>query len=47
MLRGSYSATLKGGASGVQAADGRTMGDDYSWSFTLEPYGVSLPIIAR
>jgi hypothetical protein len=35
-VSGSYKAVLKGGASGVQAEDGRTMGGDYTWTFTLD-----------
>jgi hypothetical protein len=44
---GKYTATLKGGPAGVQALDGRTMGGDYSWSFTLQPYKVALPFVKR
>lgn len=35
-VSGSFKAVLKGGANGVQAEDGRTMGGDYTWSFTLD-----------
>ncbi len=34
-FNGPASASLSGGANGVQSADGRTMGSDYSWKFTL------------
>ncbi|MCX6047681.1 MAG: hypothetical protein NT075_21495, partial [Chloroflexi bacterium] len=46
-LKGAASATLKGGAGGVQAEDGRTMGGDYAWSFTLQPSQIFLPLITR
>ncbi|MFN8492479.1 MAG: hypothetical protein U0350_33065 [Caldilineaceae bacterium] len=44
---GSFTATLKGGADGVQAEDGRTLGGNYSWSFTLQPNQVFLPLVNR
>lgn len=46
-IRGAASATLKGGTGGVQSADGRTMGADYSWSFTLQPNEIFLPLVVR
>lgn len=46
-LKGAVTATLKGGAGGVQAEDGRTMGADYTWSFTLQPAELFLPLVAR
>ncbi len=46
-LKGTASATLRGGANGVQAEDGRTLGGDYAWSFTLQPSQVFLPLINR
>lgn len=46
-LKGAATATLKGGAAGVQAEDGRTMGGDYSWSFTLQPQELFLPLVTR
>lgn len=48
-LTGEFTATLKGGAPGVQAIDGRTMNENYVWSFTLQTAGRSifLPLIAR
>ena len=46
-LKGAFTATLKGGAGGAQAADGRTMGADYTWSFTLKPTEVFMPLVAR
>ncbi|HYF65746.1 MAG TPA: hypothetical protein VD886_23150, partial [Herpetosiphonaceae bacterium] len=47
VLDGAYTATLKGGPAGVQAVDGRTMGGDYSWSFTAAPYKLDLPFIKK
>ncbi|MEZ4865871.1 MAG: hypothetical protein R3C14_31445 [Caldilineaceae bacterium] len=44
---GKFTATLKGGAGGVQAEDGRTMNDNYSWSFTLQPEQIFLPLVVR
>lgn len=48
-LTGDFTATLKGGAAGVQAVDGRTMNESYVWSFTLKAAGstVFLPLVAR
>ncbi len=46
-VEGQFTATLKGGPAGVQAVDGRTMGGDYSWSFTLDPFTVALPLVQR
>lgn len=51
-FNGPASATLTGGANGVQSADGRTMGSDYSWKFTLNPAPslantIFLPLINR
>ncbi len=46
-LKGSFTATLAGGAGGVQAEDGRTMGGNYSWNFTLQPTELFLPLVAR
>jgi hypothetical protein len=45
--KGAASAVLKGGSGGVMAEDGRTMGGDYSWSFTLKPNETFLPIITK
>ncbi|HMN28894.1 MAG TPA: hypothetical protein PKE45_12155, partial [Caldilineaceae bacterium] len=47
VLKGPASATLKGGAEGVQAEDGRSMGGNYSWSFTLTPHALYLPLVTR
>ena len=46
-IKGAASAKLSGGPGGVQAVDGRTMGADYSWSFTLQPNEVFLPLVVR
>ncbi|MBX3014961.1 MAG: hypothetical protein KF832_25795 [Caldilineaceae bacterium] len=46
-LQGAITATLKGGAGGVRAEDGRTMGADYTWSFTLQPQTLYLPLVKR
>lgn len=46
-FKGAVTATLKGGAGGVQAEDGRTMGADYTWSFTLQPNELFLPLVRR
>jgi hypothetical protein len=46
-LKGAFTATLKGGAGGAQAADGRTMGADYSWSFSLKPTELFLPLVRK
>jgi len=48
-LTGDFTATLKGGAAGVQAVDGRTMNESYVWSFTLKAAGSSvfLPLVTR
>ena len=46
-LKGAATATLKGGVDGVQAEDGRTMGGNYSWSFTLQPHELFLPLVQR
>lgn len=46
-LKGAATATLKGGAEGVQAEDGRTMGGNYSWGFTLQPHELFLPLVQR
>ena len=48
-INGAASATLKGGANGVKAVDGRTMGGDYSWSFTLQApvRAIYLPLVDR
>lgn len=48
-LNGAFTATLAGGAAGVQAEDGRTMGGNYTWSFTLKAPEVSvyLPLITQ
>lgn len=47
----SYTATLKGGANGVRATDGRQMLADYTWRFTasaaLGLTQVYLPMVAR
>jgi hypothetical protein len=47
LLKGQYTATLKGGTSGVQSVDGRTMGGDYTWTFTLNSPAIALPVISR
>ncbi|MEZ4658611.1 MAG: hypothetical protein R2911_13655 [Caldilineaceae bacterium] len=44
---GNVTATLKGGAGGVQAEDGRTMGADYNWSFALQAPQYFLPIVMK
>jgi hypothetical protein len=46
-LSGALTATLKGGPDGVKAEDGRTMGGNYVWSFTLQPLKVHLPLVTR
>jgi len=46
-LKGAFTATLAGGTGGVQAEDGRTMGGNYSWSFTLQPTELFLPLVTR
>jgi len=46
-LKGAFTATLNGGAAGVQAEDGRTMGGNYTWSFTLQPNEIFLPLVTR
>jgi hypothetical protein len=49
-LSGPVSATLKGGPNGVRSGDGRIMGEDYSWSFTMsETSGKTtfLPVVLR
>ncbi len=46
-LEGSFTATLKGGTSGVTSAAGNTMPSDYRWSFTLTPLKLSLPMVWR
>lgn len=43
----SYTATLAGGPGGIQAADGRRMPADYSWSFTATNSEIYLPFTAR
>ena len=45
--KGQFTATLKGGAAGIQAEDGRLMDTDYKWSFTLQPEQIFLPLINR
>jgi hypothetical protein len=47
ILDGAFTATLKGGPAGVQSLDGRTMGGDYSWSFTMQPYTIALPLVRK
>lgn len=47
IVRGAMTATLKGGTSGVQAEDGRTMGADYTWSFNLQSPVIYLPLVSR
>ncbi|MFZ4664013.1 MAG: hypothetical protein ACOYNY_43850 [Caldilineaceae bacterium] len=41
--------TLKGDTAGVQAVDGRTINENYVWSFTLKAAGstVFLPLVTR
>ncbi len=46
-VRGPATATLKGGPGGVQAEDGRTMGGDYVWSFSVQPNDIFLPLASR
>jgi len=47
-LTGNFTATLKGGVAGVQTDDGRTMGSDYQWSFTMTaPYTIFMPLIGQ
>lgn len=46
-LGATFTATLEGGAGGVQAADGRTMPQDYSWSFTVANEQIFLPVMVR
>ena len=41
-IKGTFTATLNGGAAGVQAEDGRTMGGNYTWSFTLTAIKLSV-----
>jgi len=47
IVQGTVTATLKGGPTGVQAEDGRTMGADYSWSFGLQTPVIYLPLVSR
>lgn len=47
ILDGQFTARLKGGSAGVQSVDGRSMGGDYSWSFTLQSYKVALPLVVN
>jgi hypothetical protein len=42
-----YTATLKGGVSGVKAQDNRTMNADYKWVFTVQLAKVYLPLLVR
>ena len=44
---GAFTATLKGGAAGVQSTDGRTMGGDYVWTFRLTGNQLFLPLVSR
>jgi hypothetical protein len=46
-LKGAVSATLAGGPTGVQAEDGRTMGGNYTWSFTLQPQELFMPVVVK
>lgn len=46
-VMGRVTATLAGGPAGVQAEDGRTMGADYTWSFTLQPHELFMPLVNR
>lgn len=46
-IKGTFTATLAGGTSGVQAEDGRTMGANYNWTFTLQPDQTFLPVVLR
>ncbi len=46
-VHGAVTATLKGGPSGVQAEDGRTMGADYKWSFSLQTPQIFLPVVLK
>lgn len=47
-LNGNFTATLKGGDAGVQAHDGRTMGGDYQWSFTLTTaHTIFMPLVIQ
>jgi hypothetical protein len=47
----SYTALLRGGASGIQASDGRQMAADYTWRFTaFRQVGLTqmyLPLVSR
>ncbi len=47
LMDGQYTATLKGGPSGVQALDARTMDGDYSWSFRIAPSKALLPFLKK
>ena len=48
LRNGTFTATLKGGAGGVQTNDGRTMGGDYQWSFTLTTlHTIFIPLVSR
>jgi hypothetical protein len=47
VVQGAVTATLKGGTGGVQAEDGRTMGSDYTWSFSLQSPVIYLPFVSR
>jgi Bacterial Ig-like domain len=42
-----YTATLKGGASGIKTVDSRTMPANYTWKFTVANTKVYLPITRR
>jgi hypothetical protein len=42
-----YTATLKGGASGIASEDNRQMPSDYSWKFTAVNARIYLPVGRR
>ena len=46
-IKGTFTATLTGGTSGVQAEDGRAMGANYNWTFSLQPDQTFLPVVLR
>ncbi len=46
-FKGAAKATLRGGADGVKAEDGRTMGGDYVWSFKFTSRALFLPAVQK
>lgn len=42
-----YTVTIRGGANGIRAKDGRQMPADFSWKFEVESYQIYLPVVKR